>query len=227
MPKLGGSSMTSLLPRTALTALLAFTPLAATTALASPALAPGSGIVRSMPALVPMATAVTSFDVSGIFSYDPLGDPLNERFTLALGSGAHITGIGWDVTLFAVAPSWLSEMVVAFGPTSDPYFVFLTPGIADIFPGTRSYSSGGIVDLIGLGLDFFLDADGLLQLEFFEDFDDYLNDWDGIWDSGTIDIEYSTGDDPDPVPAPGALALLLAGAGLLGFAGLRRRAAAA
>ncbi len=219
--------MTSLLSRSACTALLALTPLAATTVLASPALAPGSGIVRSMPALVPMATSVTSFDVSGIFSVDGLGDPLNERFTLALGSGAHITGIGWDVTLFADAPSFLSEMVVAFGTTSNPYFVFLTPGVADNFPGIESYSSGGIVDLVGLGLDFFLDGDGLLQLEFFEDFDDYFNDWDGIWEAGLIDIEYSTGDDPDPVPTPGALGLLLAGAGLLGFAGLRRRATAA
>lgn len=219
--------MTSLLSRSACTALLAFTPLAATTALASPALAPGSGIVRSMPALVPMATSVTSFDVSGIFSNDLLGDPINERFTLALGSGAHITGIGWDVTLFADSPSFLSEMVVAFGTTSNPYFVFLTPGVTDNFSGIESYSSGGIVDLIGLGLDFFLDADGMLQLEFFEDFDDFLNDWDGIWEAGFIDIEYSTGDDPDPVPTPGALGLLLAGAGLLGFAGLRRRATAA
>ncbi|MFN3288201.1 MAG: hypothetical protein ACK40H_07105, partial [Sphingomonadaceae bacterium] len=202
--------MTSLLSRSACAALLAFTPLAATTALASPALAPGSGIVRSMPALVPMATSVTSFDVTGIFSVDGLGDPLNERFTLALGSGAHITGIGWDVTLFADSPSFLSEMVVAFGTTSNPYFVFLTPGVTDSFPGIESYSSGGIVDLIGLGLDFFLDADGLLQLEFFETFDDFFDDWDGIWEAGTIDIEYSTGDDPDPVPTPGAFGLLLA-----------------
>jgi hypothetical protein len=214
--------MTNLLSRTACTAMLAFAPLAATTALASPALAPGSGIVRSMPALVPMATSITSFDVSGIFSNDPFGDPINEVFTINLGPNALVTGIGWDVTLFADAPSWLSEAVIAFGSTSNTFFVSLTVGLGDNFPGTEDYSSGGIVDLVGLGLDFAVDADGLLRLEFFESFDDFPDDWDGIWQDGFITIQSETA---DVVPAPAPWLLLASGLGLAALA--RRRATAA
>ena len=117
-------------------------------------------------------------DVSGIFSVDAAGDPLNETRSLQVGSSARVVGIGWDTTQFADNPSFLSEMVVRFGSTS-AWAVNLTTGIGDNFPGTESYSSGGVVDLIPLGLDFLVDADGVLALEFFESFDDFPNDWDG------------------------------------------------
>lgn len=170
------------------------------------------------------ATPYSSFndyalDVSGIFSIDPFGDPLNVVRTLQIGASARVIGIGWDVTLFADAPSWLSEMVVAFGSTSASA-VNLTPGVGDDASGTQAYSSGGVVDLVGLGLDFTVDADGVLRMEFFESFDDFADDWDGIWESGSLTIRV---EGEQVVPEPSVYALMLLG--LAGVAGASRRRA--
>ncbi|MCK6476851.1 MAG: hypothetical protein L6Q35_08480 [Phycisphaerales bacterium] len=156
--------------------------------------------------------SLLAVDVTGVLSIDPYGDPLNVVLSNNIGAGSHVTGIGWDVTLFADSPSWLSEMVVSF-ESSSVFYVQLTPGVGDNISGTKSYSSGGVVDLIGLGLDFYVDGDGLLHMEFFEGFDDFANDWDGIWQSGTITVQYEV------IPAPGALALMAGG----GLVALRRR----
>lgn len=161
-----------------------------------------------------------SLDVSGILSVDQFGDPLNEVRNLQIGSSARVIGIGWDVTLFADSPSWLSEMRVAFGSTSVPALVLLTPGIGDDSPGTQAYSSGGVVDLVGLGLDFAVDADGVLRMEFFESFDDFANDWDGRWERGALTIRVEGGHE---VPEPSIYALMLLG--LAGVAGAARRRA--
>jgi len=162
-----------------------------------------------------------ALDVTGIFSFDGPGDPLNEVRTLQIGASARVIGIGWDTTQFADSPSWLSEMVVSFGSTSVG-FVNLTTGIGDDFPGTQSYSSGGVVDLIGLDLDFTVDADGVLRMEFFESFDDFANDWDGRWESGALTIRV---EGEHVVPEPSVYALLLLG--LAGVAGSARRRARA
>jgi hypothetical protein len=162
-----------------------------------------------------------ALDVTGIYSFDGQGDPLNEVRNLQIGASARVIGIGWDTTQFADSPSWLSEMVVSFGSTSVG-FVNLTTGIGDDFPGTLSYSSGGVVDLIGLGLDFPVDADGVLRMEFFESFDDFANDWDGLWESGALTIRVAA---EHVVPEPSVYALLLLG--LAGVAGSARRRARA
>ena len=158
-------------------------------------------------------------DVSGIFSVDAAGDPLNETRSLQVGSSARVVGIGWDTTQFADNPSFLSEMVVRFGSTSG-WAVNLTPGIGDNEPGTRAYSSGGVVDLVSLGLAFFVDADGVLALEFFESFDDFANDWDGRWLQGALTVRV---EGEHVVPEPSVYALLLLG--LAGVAGSARRRA--
>jgi hypothetical protein len=193
---------------------------------ANAALSGGTGpVVSSLPAAASNSAVitVTDFDVSGIFSVDPFGDPLNEVYTISLAPNAHVIGLGWDVELFADSPSFLSEMVVAYGTTSTSALVFLTPGIGDDFPGTQSYSSGGIDNIVDFGLDFFVDADGILRLEFFEDFDDFADDWDGIWESGALSIRWSTG----VIPEPGTWAMMIAGFGVVGLAARRRRAIAA
>lgn len=166
----------------------------------------------------PVATAgVTDylFDVSGIFSNETLGDPLNEVFLVDVGANAHVIGIGWDTRQFADAPSWLSEMVVNFGSSSTRY-VNLTTGIGDDAPGTASYSSGGVINIVDIDLDFNVDADGKLRLEFFESYNDFANDWDGRWESGHLTIRVES-----MIPEPSTYALM--GLGLAGLVAWTRR----
>ncbi|MFN7175279.1 MAG: PEPxxWA-CTERM sorting domain-containing protein [Thermaurantiacus sp.] len=196
--------------------------LVAAPASANGALSAGSGAASASGGAAPLTTVETSFDVSGIFSNDGIGAAINERRSVLLAPNATLVGIGWDVLLFADSPSWLSEMIVSFGSTSAEYVVFLRPGVGDNFPGTQFYSSGGIIDLIGLGLDFTVDADGLLRLEFFEDFVDYPGDWDGIWQQGTLSLRY-TFDGGGVIPEPMTWAMMIAGFGVVGGALRRRR----
>ena len=177
----------------------------------------GTGAGVSSLGAASMSTVVTFFPTSMIFSNDVLGHPSNVVEFISLAPGAKVTGIGWDVELFADSPSYLSEMIVAIGSTSAVYNLFLTPGVLDDFPGIQTYSSGGIVDLVGLGLSFDVDTDGQLRLEFFEDFDDYFEDWDGIWVSGGLTFQYAV------IPEAGTWAMMIAGFGLVGFAARRRR----
>lgn len=157
--------------------------------------------------------AVHVINVQGTPSMEGIGNPLNFVGIYNLGANAHITGIGWDVELQTVASgSWLSEMVVNFGSTS-AVNVNLTVGIGDNSSGLSFYSSGGIVDLVGLGLDFNLDGDGLMRSEFFESFNDAPGLIDGLWKGGFLRIEYTV------VPAPSAMALL----GMGGLLAARRR----
>lgn len=162
---------------------------------------------------VTQSLSTLNVDVTGIFSVDPYGDVLNTVNSYNIGAGSHVVGIGWDVSLLADSPSWLSELVVAFEDSAQSTGVFLTPGVGNDFSGTGTFSSGGILDLVGLGLDFNVGGDGLLRLEYFEGFDDFADDWDGIWESGFLTVQYDT------VPAPGAAALLVGG----GLMALRRR----
>ncbi|MBS0187156.1 MAG: PEP-CTERM sorting domain-containing protein [Planctomycetes bacterium] len=158
--------------------------------------------------------AIFNLTLNEVDSNDEYGSPINvvQTINTAIANG-HVISIGWDVTIYADTPSWLSEASVAIENSSQSGGVFLSPGFGDDFSGISAYSSGGLIDLIGLGLDFNLDPDGQLRFEFFEDFDDFPSDWDGIWISGTISVEI------EDVPAPSGLAML----GLVGLAAGRRR----
>ena len=197
----------------ALGAALCLTPALALAKSAQPLGAVLSGVPSSSGSMPANASQYT-LDVTGIYSVDPEGDPLNEIRELLLFPNAKVVGIGWDVTLFADSPSWLSEMVVSFGPTSGA-LLYLTPAVGDNFPGTQSYSSGGVVDLVGLGLSFDVGADGKLRMEFFEDFDDFANDWDGIWQSGALTIAV--------VPEPATYGMMALGLLAMGAVARRRR----
>ncbi len=159
---------------------------------------------------VPAQAATLVVDVSGIYSNDELGDPINTVLNFNIGAFSHVTDLAWDVELYADWPSWLSEMSVMFND-----YLILTPGINDTFDGFGSYAGSG--HLADYGLDFYTDASGILKLEFYEEFDDWPDDWDGIWESGTITVTYTT------VPEPATWAMLIAGFGLVGATARRRR----
>ncbi len=159
-------------------------------------------------------------NVDGIESWDSLSDPDNTVLiidvaaALGLPSGTPVTmnGIGWDVTITTNDPSWLSEARIYFDDDINPDLtgLFLAPGVNDSFPGSASYSSGGIIKLADVGIPDIPLPDGNLRVEFYESFDDFADGVDATW-AGTVTIQ--------AVPEPGALSLLA----LAGLALIRRR----
>lgn len=170
----------------------------------------------------PAAVTYHFFEVDFTDSNDAFGEPINERFQIDVGANAMVTGIGWDVLLYADSPSWLSEMALFLSGDLFLESVVLRPGSGVNSSGYGSYSSNGIVDLIGLGLDFAVGASGILNLEFYETFDDYADDWDGFWESGLITIEVTT--PSQVVPEPASVGLIAFG--LVALAATRRRISA-
>jgi len=168
----------------------------------------------------PASAQTRVFDVSGIFSIDPFGSPINEVFFLDIGAGSEVTGLSWNLTFFADTPSWLSEGIIALTDAAVTTGVFFTPGIGDDFPGTGTYA--GMADYTDLGLNFFVGNDGLLRLEFWESFDDFPNEWDGIWQSGSFTVQYNQ---MNVVPEPATWGLMIAGFGVIGVTARRRKSA--
>lgn len=133
------------------------------------------------------------FDMDDLYSY----------------SNYNVIGISWDVNLYADSPSWLSDMSLAVENSTQTAGIFLTPGIGDDFGGSANYTSGGMIDLTAYNLDFALNADNKLRVELFETYDDYTNDWDGIWESGNVTLRM------EAVPEPASMVALAAGVALL------------
>lgn len=161
-------------------------------------------------------------DISGIASWDGPGSLNNVIQQYDLGAGTTITGIGWDVEITTVGASWLSEPIWGFS-SSEGEGVSIAPGAGfDSNNGnvpmrfaSGDMMDGAILDLIGLGLEFELGADGLLTLEFFESYDDILDEVDAFFkENSFITVQYK-------VPAPGSMAIL----GLGGLVANRRRRA--
>jgi hypothetical protein len=155
-------------------------------------------------------------DVTGIQSYDDLGNPGNTVLTFNVGANATITSFAYDVTLSTVVPSYLSEIGLQFSNSAGTGFDF-APGFGDDRAGTASYAAS-----TDLGTNSFtVGADGLLRLEFFEFFDDFDGMVDGRWDIGTL--TFGIQDAPQGVPEPATGLLMGAGLALMGYAAQRRR----
>lgn len=159
-------------------------------------------------------TSTITIDLAGYNTWDAAGSALNETINVNLGGDYQVVGIGWDnVMIQTVGASWLSEARIQFNDS--PVGLGLAVGAGDSFAGTGGpYSSGGILDLASIDptFPFSAGADGVLQIEFHETFDDVTGAIDATFLSGTLTIQY--------VPTPGALAVLGMG-GLV--AGRRRR----
>lgn len=166
-----------------------------------------------------LCAAPLTINVAGVQSYGEVGDPGNTVLTFNVGAYSTITSVDYLLNLTAIDPSWLSEIGLSFTDSDGIEGVVFNPGFGDDFEGTATYT--GSADLVDFGLDFKVGSDGILRLEFYEDFDDF-NGTDGIWNFGTITF----GIEPEvaAVPEPSTVLLLGAGVMIMGYG--RRRSAA-
>lgn len=167
---------------------------------------------------------VVSVPVANVQSVDALSSPNNQiilfnaAVALGLPSGTPVVlnGIGYDVTIEAIAPSWLSEMRVYLDDNIAPDQLGLFFGFSNVgAPGVANASSNGIIKF-GPGTPLpqippVALPNGILRMEFFESYDDAVGVVDGIFRSGSIQLQL--------VPEPASLSLLALG----GLALIRRR----
>ncbi len=151
-------------------------------------------------------------DVAGIGSWDALGDSDNTVMTVDLGgllgfgpgTPLLLTALAWDVSITTEGESWLSEATIRLSNSNATDYINLAPGSNDNFSGSASYSSNGLVDLAAIDADFPIRlVDGILLLEFYEDFDDVPGLIDATWTEGTLTVAVQ------PIPVPAALPLFL------------------
>lgn len=214
--------------------------------------ASGQHVTRSVMNPRPAGTNPVCVPVAGRTSNGDafMGDPSNSVVTLDIGVGNELLGVAADATVTAHSPSWLSEAAVMFSSSEldDPDAIYLT--VSDTgSSGTETVSTEGVLYFADYGLpNIPVDGDGILRLEWFEDFDDSSIDPDATWadssspftcsgirlactDQAACDAAVSGGVTPPgppaqyeyvPVPTLGQWSLgLLAGA--LGFLAFRNR----
>ena len=158
-------------------------------------------------------------NIAGVESHGEFGDPGNTVWTYDVGANSTITSVSYSFNVTAYYPSWLSEIGLAFTNSKASEGVLLTPGVLDWYSGTATYSDE--IDLREYDLAFKVGNDGILRLEFYEDWDDFAG-VDGVWNFGTITF----GIEPEAAAVPEPMSALLFGAGaiMMGHAARRRAA---
>ena len=164
-----------------------------------------------------------TFNVAGVQSTGEIGDAGNDVYQINVGANATITSVSYNFNVTAFTPSWLSEIGFAFTNSANTDGVILNPSDDLDEPGTETFVD--LVDLVAEGLSFSVDADGILRLEFFEDFNDESISPDGVWNFGTITFNTADVDVPPggEVPEPATGLLIGAGLALMGYTTRRRR----
>lgn len=151
-------------------------------------------------------------DVTGATSFGSLGNTGNTVLSFNIGANTTVTSLSWNFQLTADPSSLLSEIRLRFAPLADEGLI-LSPALGDDFAGTGTYA--GMVDLAALDLEFSVGSDGILRLEFYDDFEDLPFDIaDAQWDFGTLTfgLEGVTTDVPgSDVPEPGTWVLMAVG----------------
>ncbi len=158
------------------------------------------------------------FDLSGLGSFAEMGSMLNEVVSHdfdAEGSSVHILSFGWDLNIRTEGSSWLSEVTFNVGGDGEEGFV-IAPLLGEDYPGTASASTGGVLDLVSLDLDFYLGPNNIFEVEIFESFvDDPVNADAFFLEGSTLTIEFQ-----GIAPSPGVGGIVLGG---LLFGARRRR----
>ena len=128
----------------------------------------------------------STLDVTGMDSNDGYQSGVNVMATMTIPAGANITGVGWNnVTFSAYDPSWGSEAGIMFHWESDgePFAGYILIFDGESAPGDYGPST----DFTDLTADWnFSDADGVIEVEFFETYDDFPGETDGTWTGGEI-----------------------------------------
>lgn len=111
------------------------------------------------------------------------GAPFNSNLTLPIGVGNEVIGIGWEVTVDAFSPSWLSESSLAIVPNAgDGTGLFLSPGAGLDNPGVQTFSSDGVLLFSDVGIaPIPANAAGEIYFEWFEGFTDFPAAPDSEW----------------------------------------------
>ncbi len=155
-----------------------------------------------------------TIDVSGVQFFDARGSPNNEFITLISDvDNTWITDISWDVNLTPVTapggvfPSWASEATISFNDT-----ILLNVGLADTFGVVNQSYTGSV------STDIKLNRNELLNLEFWESFDDAQGEPDAFFEAGSSITLHGTGS-LRIIPGSGTLAPLA----MIGLAISRRR----
>ena len=154
-------------------------------------------------------------DVSGTEFFDALGDSSNTILSVLVGASASITSISWDLNLTtftdpnASFPSWASEANIDFNGLLNLQVSGTAAGVVN----ENNAGTAVMADILGGPL--VLGADGLLNMEFWESFDDSADNADSAMKDGSTITLNGNGF----VPTPGSMAVL----GLGGLVAGRRR----